>query len=488
MLFSELLDKSGIAVKSRSGDAEVTGVTADSRLCEGGACFVALRGTSVDGHEYIPAAVAAGCSAVVCQDARAIARETPYAVVESTRGAVGPLAQAFADWPARKLVNVAVTGTNGKTTVTHLIRGILDSSHHRCGLLGTIGYDTHKQNYQAKTTTPDAVQIARMTAEMVSAGCTHMVMETSSHAIDQERIGGIDFRVGVFTNLSGDHLDYHKTMENYVQAKLRLFEGLSKDATAVINRDDPIAERFAESTQAGILWYGLSPAADLWAKIERIGYDGSRFEIINHDNREPVTTQLIGRHNILNCLAAASTALALGVDLREIARGLSRAETIRGRLEPVETDAAFQVFVDYAHTDDALANVLGSLRPLTDGRIIVVFGCGGDRDKEKRPRMAEVAESLADRIVITSDNPRGEEPRAIIDDIVAGLGEAGRQKTEIEPDRKSAIAAAIGSAGEADIVLIAGKGHECEQILGDKRIHFDDVQVAGEILSARRRA
>ncbi|MBL7132977.1 MAG: UDP-N-acetylmuramoyl-L-alanyl-D-glutamate--2,6-diaminopimelate ligase [Phycisphaerae bacterium] len=487
MRFSKLLDDAEIAPKQRSGEADVTGVAADSRLCKRGTCFVAVRGTAVDGHAYIRSAVTAGSAAVVCEDAHDVPADIAFAVVGDTHRALGPLAQAFAGWPVRKLVSIGVTGTNGKTTVACLIESVLAVAGYRIGRLSTIGYDTGQRRLSPATTTPDAIALAEMTAEMVQAGCSHVVIEVSSHALDQQRTSGVEFQVGVFTNLSGDHLDYHKTMEAYFSAKRRLFEQLSAKAVAVINRDDRRGQTLAEVTPAKVAWYGLSPAAELWAKIQRIDEKGSRFLIIRRDEQARVATPLIGRHNILNCLAAAAACLELGVELAAVAAGLERITTIRGRLERVPADVPYQVFVDYAHTDEALANVLSSLRPLSQGRIIVVFGCGGDRDRSKRPRMAAAAERLADRIVITSDNPRSEQPRKIIEDIVAGLGECGRAKTNTEIDRRAAIAAAIDQARPGDVVLIAGKGHECEQIVGDERIHFDDVEVALEILSRRTR-
>ncbi len=487
MRFSKLLDDAEIAATQRSGDTDVTGVAEDSRLCKAGTCFVAVRGTSDDGHGYIRSAVTAGSAAVVCEDAGNVPAGIAFAVVGNSRGAVGPLAQAFVGWPVRKLVSIGVTGTNGKTTVACLIESVLSAAGHRIGRLSTIGYDTGRRRLSPTTTTPDAISLAEMTAEMVQAGCTHAVIEVSSHALDQERTAGVQFQVGVFTNLSGDHLDYHKTMEAYFSAKCRLFEQLAPEAVAVINRDDPRGQGVSEITPARVVWYGLSAAAELRAKIQHIDEKGSRFLIIRRDEEARVITPLIGRHNILNCLAAASACLELGVDLGAVAAGLERIATIRGRLERVPADVPFQVFVDYAHTDDALANVLSGLRPLTQGRIIVVFGCGGDRDRSKRPRMAAVAERLADRILITSDNPRSEQPEKIIEDIAAGLSDAGRAKTDIVTDRRAAIAAAIDQACPADLVLIAGKGHECEQVIGDKRVHFDDVEVAVEILAERKR-
>ena len=465
MRLSELLSTAQLAGCELTGDTEVTSLVCDSRQAGPGACFVAIAGTRDDGHRYIPAAVAAGCSAVICQD-HAAAPDVPTAVLADTRQAVGPLAQALVGWPARKLITVGVTGTNGKTTVTWLLRRSLEMAGHRAGLLGTIRYETGPRTLAAQTTTPDPIALAEMMAEMVADGRTHLVMEMSSHALDQHRAAGIDFAVGVMTNLTGDHLDYHGTMEEYLSAKLELFRSLAPTAAAIVNRDDPAGDVFAEASAAPITWYGLSPAADVQGRIERIDIDGTGFAIVTAAGETPVATPLIGRHNVFNCLAAASAAVALGVDLDTVASALADVPHIPGRLERVPTDRDFAVFVDYAHTDDALVNVLSSLRPVTDGRLIVVFGCGGDRDRTKRPRMARAAQTHADRIVITSDNPRTEDAQAIIDEIAAGLDRSGLARSRIEPDRRTAIAAALDLAEAGDVVLIAGKGHETYQIIG----------------------
>jgi len=486
MRLTELLAAAGLSPTECRGDTDVTDVTADSRRCRAGSCFVAVRGTGTDGHHFIAQAVARGATAVVCEDASAAPTGCAWAAVPDGRAAVGRLAQAFRGWPVRKLTCVGITGTNGKTTVAHLVRAILTGAGHCPALLGTIGYETGLRSLPAATTTPDPVTLAELAAEMVAEGRTHLVMEASSHALDQRRIAGVEFGVAVFTNLSGDHLDYHGTMDDYRAAKRRLFEELAPGATAVINRDDPAGEDMASATKAQVRWYGLSPAADLWARIGRIDSAGTDFAFVHGSEECAVHTPLIGRHNVFNCLAATSACMAMGVEPAAAAEALLRVDCIPGRLQRVAADAPFHVFVDYAHTDDALANVLGSLRPVTGGRLIVVFGCGGDRDRTKRPRMARVAEQLADELVITSDNPRTEGPAAIIDEICSGLSAAGRSRAAVEPDRRSAITLAIRKARAGDIVLIAGKGHENYQVLGTRRVHFDDVEVAAEVLGSSR--
>lgn len=485
MRFSELLDQSGVAVSRRRGDADVTSVVVDSRRCEPGCCFVAVRGSADDGHRYIAQAVAAGAAAVVCEDPAGAGEEVALAVVDRSQTAVGSLAQAFHGWPGRRLTAIAVTGTNGKTTVAYLLRSILTEAGKKPAMLGTVCYQTGRRTVEAGTTTPDAIQLARMTAEMVDAGMTHLVMEVSSHASDQGRAAGMDFCAGVFTNLSGDHLDYHGSMASYRDAKRRLFEGLSPDAWAVVNRDDAAGEAMAAATRAKVLWYGLSPLADLHAQIRRIDAEGTDMVLVQGDERTEVLTPLIGRHNVFNCLAAAGAAKALGLGAEAIVAGLERAGNVPGRLERVDVPAPYAVFVDYAHTDDALTNILSAVRPVTAGRVILVFGCGGDRDRTKRPRMARTAEDLADRVVVTSDNPRTERPEDIIDEILVGFTEQGRAEAIVEPDRRRAITEAIALAEAGDVVLIAGKGHENYQVLGAERVHFDDAEVAAEVMRNR---
>ena len=485
MRFSELLVAAGVGPARRRGDADVSRITTDSRHCGAGFCFVAVRGTAADGHRFIGDAVRAGAAAVVCEDPAAVPDGVAFAAVGDSRAAAGPIAQAALGWPARKLTNIGVTGTNGKTTTVHLIHAVLLAAGRCPGLIGTVRYDTGGRESEAAQTTPGASALAEMMAEMVQAGRTHAVMEVSSHALDQSRTAGIDFGVGVFTNLSGDHLDYHHTMEQYFAAKRRLFEGLAPSATAVVNVDDPRGRQVADATQARVIRYGLGPAAELRGRISDRSIDGTTFRLTWRGGAQDVSARLIGDYNVLNCLAAAGACLAMGVDLSAVGEALGAASCVRGRLQRVEVDAPFQAFVDYAHTDDALANVLSALRPLTRGRLIVVFGCGGDRDSSKRPRMAQAAERWADRILVTSDNPRTEDADEIIRQIAEGFSPAVRNRVVCERDRRSAIGLAVDLGAAGDTVLIAGKGHETYQIVGTNRLHFDDVEIAEEAIRLR---
>jgi UDP-N-acetylmuramoyl-L-alanyl-D-glutamate--2,6-diaminopimelate ligase len=406
--------------------------------------------------------------------------------VSNTALATAHLAQARHGFPATRLTNLAVTGTNGKTTVAHLTQACLETAGQSCGLVGTIAYATGKTHTPAPLTTPDALHLARLQADMLDAGCTHMVTEASSHALAQDRLAGIAFQAAAFTNLSGDHLDYHRTEDAYLAAKARLFENLNPGAWAVLNAESKHAWRVAERTRARPLWYGIDMPADLQARLIRSDALGSLYTLHHAGLRVEVHSPLPGRHNISNQLAAAGLCLAAGLSLESIAAGLHQVPVIPGRLERVPWSGRFTVFVDYAHTDDALANVLRTLRPLCQGRLILVFGCGGDRDRSKRPRMAQRAEQWSDRIVVTSDNPRHEDPRQILADILTGFTEPDR--VAVEPDRRRAIGRAIEEARAHDIVLIAGKGHETYQLIGDRRLAFSDREVALACLQQRGRA
>jgi UDP-N-acetylmuramoyl-L-alanyl-D-glutamate--2,6-diaminopimelate ligase len=462
------------------------GIRIDSRAVGAGDIFVAVRGTACDGHDFIAQAAVNGAKYVVCEkNTQCAIRNTQCepVVVDDTAQAPAILAQAANGYPASKLTNLAVTGTNGKTTVAFLVRSIVRQAGSKCGLIGTVMYDTCSgQTHEASLTTPDCLEIAARQAEMVRNGASHMVIEASSHALSQSRLSQIDFKAAAFTNLAGDHLDYHKTEDDYLAAKTRLFSALAPDATAVLNGQSPQAEIIAGKTTAEILWYGIDSRADLTAHIESMDTSGTVFAMEYAGASSAVRTPLLGLYNVSNCLAAAGLCLAAGFDLETVAAGLSALDAIPGRLEKV-AGGDFSVIVDYAHTDDALKNVLATLKPLCKGKLRVVFGCGGDRDNTKRPRMARVAEQLADFVIVTSDNPRTENPEAIIDDIVAGFENGSSETISIEPDRRKAIEIAIEAAEADDIVLIAGKGHETYQIVGTRKLDFSDKEIAEECLA-----
>ncbi len=379
---------------------------------------------------------------------------------------------------------IGITGTNGKTTVAWLIRAILSHAKHKCALFGTIEYDLGDRKVAAPLTTPGAIVLCKHLAQARDTGVSHAILEVSSHALSQRRTAGLSFDVGVFTNLSGDHLDYHGSMDAYWRAKRRLFESLGESAIAVVNYDDPAADLMVSGTSARVVRYGLTVKnLDVSARIDQDTLAGSQFRLFVGQDYCDVNTSLLGEHNVANILAAAAVASVLGVSLEVTKEALESFAGTPGRLERVSAvDSPCAVFVDYAHTDEALRNVLATLKPLTSGRLIVVFGCGGDRDKTKRPRMAQVAASLADVMVVTSDNPRAEDPLAIIDDIMAGFDANQRNNVDIEPDRRLAIEKAIGLVKPGDTVLIAGKGHENYQLVGDTVLEFDDAIVARNYL------
>lgn len=466
-------------------DAEVTGVCEDSRAVQPGSLFVARPGTKTDGAQYVADAVSRGAAAVVTQ-AKIAGVKLPQVVVPDANAAASVLANAFYGMPAKSVRMLGVTGTNGKTTTTYLMRHILAKVNIRCGLIGTVEIDDGRTRREASMTTPAATDIAALLGSMRDKGCRSCAMEVSSHALDQGRVAGVQFAGAAFTNLTGDHLDYHKTMENYAAAKARLFTSLSETAVAVINADDKWSDRMVRDCNGRIIRFGFGKTADYRARDVAITSSGSNFVLHTPDGRAEVSMGLIGRHNIENALAAAAlVGEAFGLSVHQIAMGLRDAAGAPGRLQAVRVGQPFAVLVDYAHTDDALENVLTALRPLTRGKLRVLFGCGGDRDRTKRPRMARTAEKYADALYVTSDNPRTEDPQSILDEVVAGLSDVGRAKAAVEIDRRDAIARILADAEAGDVVLLAGKGHENYQIIGAEKRHFDDVEEATEVLKGR---
>ena len=466
-------------------DAEITGVCEDSRSARPGHLFIARPGTKTDGSQYMSDAAARGAVAAITPT-KLPSVKLPQIVVQDANAAASVLANLFYNLPSRSVRMLGVTGTNGKTTTTYLMRHMLAKVNVRCGMIGTVEIDDGRTRHEASMTTPAATDIAALLGSMRDKGCRACAMEVSSHALDQGRVAGVTFAGAAFTNLTGDHLDYHKTMENYAAAKARLFSSLGETAVAVINADDKWSDRMVRDCQGRIIRFGFGKTADYRARDVAITSGGSKFILHTPDGRAEVNMQLIGRHNIENALAAAAlVGEAFGLSVHQIAAGLKDAQGAPGRLQAVRAGQPFAVLVDYAHTDDALENVLTALRPLTRGKLRVLFGCGGDRDRTKRPRMARTAEKLADALYITSDNPRTENPQAILDEVVSGLSMAGRAEAVVEIDRAEAIHRILTDAEPNDVVLIAGKGHENYQIIGTEKRHFDDVEQAASALKAR---
>ncbi|MCK4659236.1 MAG: UDP-N-acetylmuramoyl-L-alanyl-D-glutamate--2,6-diaminopimelate ligase [Phycisphaerae bacterium] len=469
-------------------DVPIHGLTDDSRRVSPGFCFVAIRGTRHDGHDFVDTAIENGASVILAEQPV----NAPDSVVtvrsSNTRSAVARLAAAFYGVNrcrnGQRLRLIGITGTNGKSTTCRILQSILQTAGHRTAAVGTLGYDVVDDCLPAQLTTPPPIELCACLSQALEAGAAYAVLEVSSHALDQHRCDGLSFDAAVFTNLTGDHFDYHKTREAYLQAKKRLFDNLDPDAAAVINDDDPASAEMVADCRVPVIRYGISnPQLEVTAEIHSMSLSGCELELNFGGHSGLVRSSLIGRHNTSNILAAVGAAYKLGVRADDIARGIERLGVVRGRLQRLEPEGfPISVLVDYAHTDDALDNALSTLKPLTIGRLICVFGCGGDRDRTKRPRMGAAVGRLAEVAVVTSDNPRTEAPQAIIDEILPGIGEFPNCETYVEPDRGSAIRQAIAMAEAGDTVLIAGKGHEDYQILGRRTIHFDDAEVAREAL------
>jgi UDP-N-acetylmuramoyl-L-alanyl-D-glutamate--2,6-diaminopimelate ligase len=481
----DLVRESGLPIDlpAHLQDVAIRWITDDSREVVGNSCFVAVQGDQHDGCDFIRDAVDRGAVAIVSDRPIASPAGVPVIRVADARSALARLAAAWygfgADGQSRDLKLIGVTGTNGKTTTATLLHSILQQAGHPTAMLGTIHYDLLGEVLPAPWTTPPPVKLSELLSRAAGHGATHAVIEVSSHALSQRRCDGHRFDVAVFTNLSGEHLDYHGNPDAYADAKKRLFDMLDDQAVAVVNADDNGSVRITSSCPARPLKFGLNRKADVTAKIQSLTIDGSRFTLCAPSGSFDVALPLIGRHNVLNALAAATAAIGLGIDAEQIRSGLEGVELVTGRLQRVDTGArGFALLVDYAHTDDALGRALTALKPMTRRRLICVFGCGGDRDRSKRPRMALAVAEVADIAIVTSDNPRSEDPMAIINEILAGFTGCVPLTVEVEPDRRKAIERAVALAGEGDTVLIAGKGHEDYQIIGDQRLHFDDVEVA----------
>jgi UDP-N-acetylmuramoyl-L-alanyl-D-glutamate--2,6-diaminopimelate ligase len=466
-------------------DREIAGVNIDSRQIKEGHLFVAIPGTQTDGHNYIPKAIEQGAVAVLCEhfpDKRESG--VTYIAVKSTEDCVGEVATQFYGDPSRKLTLVGVTGTNGKTTIATLLYNMFRQFGHKCGLLSTVCNYIEGEAIPTSHTTPDPIELNQLLAQMVEAGCEYAFMECSSHAIAQKRIGGLKFKGGLFTNLTRDHLDYHKTLENYRDAKKAFFDGLEKDAFAVTNADDKNGLFMVQNTKAQVKTYSIRSMADFKAKIIECHFEGMYLDI---DGRE-VGVQFIGKFNVSNLLAVYGAAVMLGKKPEDILVVLSTLKSVNGRLEPIRSPEGYTAVVDYAHTPDALENVLKAIHEVLDGKgkVITVCGAGGNRDKGKRPLMAQEAVKQSDRVIITSDNPRFEEPQDIINDMLAGLDARQMKKVVSIVDRREAIRTACMMAEKGDVILIAGKGHEDYQEIKGVKHHFDDKEVVREIFGSEK--
>ena len=481
----ELLSAAGLPTGGAC-DAGVTGVCSDSRRVDDGWLFVAVPGTHDDGARFVPAALAAGASAVVAPVGAGLDElPVPLVRVADARAAVAALAATFHGDPSASMTTVGVTGTNGKTTTAHVVRAVLDhAGRGPCALFGTIAHEWPGTRVPAANTTPGADELQEMLARARDAGSRAAVLEVSSHALAQRRTDRLRCDAAVFTNLSGDHLDYHGTVEDYAEAKARLFRTLEKDAVAAVNVEDAHAPTMLRGVVARVVRYGIDAPSrpDVTAGELRLDQDGSSFVLRTPDGSAPVRTALRGRYNAMNLLGAAAALHGLGVGTDDIAAGLSSVPGVPGRLEAVECGQPFTVLVDYAHTDDAVANVLRNLRRVVTGRVISVVGCGGDRDRTKRPRMARAAAELSDTAWFTSDNPRTESPPQIIRDMLDGVH--GARNVRVEVDRRAAIGRAVAAARVGDCVAILGKGHEDYQVLGTEKVAFDDRVVAAEAIRA----
>ena len=473
MKLEELLKGLDVLEQKGASDVDVTGVNIDSRLVKEGNMFIAVKGTAADGHAYIGKAIELGAKAIVCEDMpQEIADGVAYVRLANTEQNVGQIATNFYGDPTSKLKLVGVTGTNGKTTIATVLYNMFREMGHKSGLLSTVCNFIDGEAYPTEHTTPDPITLNAMLAKMVEAGCEYCFMEVSSHSVVQNRIGGLRFVGGMFTNITRDHLDYHKTFENYIKAKKQFFDNLPADAFAITNADDKNGMVMVQNTKATVKTYSVQSPADFKAKILECHFEGMYLDI----NGKEVGVQFIGKFNVSNLLAVYGTAVMLGVDPQDALVAMSKMKPVNGRFEALRSPKGFTAIVDYAHTPDALENVLNAIHAVLDGKgkVITVCGCGGNRDKGKRPIMAQEAVKQSDKVILTSDNPRFEEPEDILKDMQAGLTEEQLADVLTIVDRRQAIKTACMIAQKGDVILIAGKGHEDYQIVKGVKHHFDD--------------
>ncbi len=491
MILSDLINGIQVTKSIGSGELNISGISIDSKKVEKGFLFVALKGEKTDGHKYIESAVSNGASAVIAEKTPDVELSGVTVVeVPDSRAALAGVSAIFYAHPTKELSLVGITGTNGKTTITYLLESIWRQESLKSAVLGTIDYRYGGNKVQSLMTTPESLDLMRMFREMRNSGVEIAAMEVSSHALDKKRVMGCHFDAAVFTNLTQDHLDYHGTIENYLNTKKALFTDVLKNSEkerkfSIINLDDPYGNEIIKDAEGEVVTYSAHDrGAGVFAESSEITEHGIRARVITPAGALDINSKLYGAHNLSNLLAAAATAVSLGSSIDSVEKGLSAAEVIPGRLESVDNTLGIKVLVDYAHTPDALENVLRAARPLTAGNLILVFGCGGDRDTTKRPKMGLIGKELSDILLVTSDNPRTESSEKIIDDIEKGVLEgAGSKKPYFRvSDRKEAILRAISMADNGDTVLIAGKGHEDYQIIGTKKYPFDDRIIAGDAL------
>ena len=481
MILEQIIQDSGSVITKGDGRTEITSICQDSRKVQPGSLFVAVKGYAGDGHDYIPQAIKAGAAAIAYEDGSVIpdaAENLPLVKMENSRHALAIMAANFYDNPSRKLTLVGITGTNGKTTTVTLLHHLFTDLGYHCGLLSTIANYVGSRRSETANTTADPITINSLMAEMADAGCQYCFMEVSSIGMEQERVSGLKFKAGIFSNLTHDHLDYHKTFAEYIRCKKLFFDSLGRDAFAIINTDDRNGLVMTQNTAAKVITYSCHGPADHSCRIMEESFEGMMLRI---DGME-AWTRLIGEHNAYNVLAIYTTAVSLGVEPSEALVAISRLMPAPGRLENLRGPRDLSTVIDYAHTPDALENVLKTLREIAPQRtLICLFGCGGDRDKTKRPEMAAIAERLSDRIIVTSDNSRTEKTEDILDDIRKGFTPAGAAKALFIADRKEAIRTAIMTAPDSSTILLAGKGHETYQIIGTEKHHFDEKEIVNEI-------
>ncbi|MBM4161888.1 MAG: UDP-N-acetylmuramoyl-L-alanyl-D-glutamate--2,6-diaminopimelate ligase [Ignavibacteria bacterium] len=471
-------------------DVEIRSLQYDSRKVQRGDCFVAIRGTGADGHRFVGAAINSGAAAVVLENDAALPESiflhagVIKIVVPDSRKALALMSANYYGHPSHHLTMVGVTGTNGKTTTTHIIRSILEAAGQNVGLIGTIEYNIGSQVIPASHTTPESLELNQLLARMVESGCSSVSMEVSSHALHQYRIHGLQYNAAVFTNLTQDHLDYHGSMGEYFEAKKLLFDGLPEGSCAVTNADDEWGWKILGSTRARQIAYGVNATADVQARDIQLSLNGTSFTIWYRDESTLISSPLVGRFNVYNILAAFSAGIALELSTDAIATGIADVKSVRGRFERIPSPRGWTAVIDYAHTPDALEKCLQTIRDVLPeanrGRIVTVFGAGGDRDRTKRPLMGSVVGSLSDLVVVTSDNPRTEDPQRIMDDIIKGIPSGVTMTREV--DRRTAIEAALRQAKPGDVILIAGKGHEDYQVIGEEKIHFSDREIVEEVI------